>query len=770
MPDGNTLVMLSDESGEVEVWTAPANGVGEPTQLTKDGTILRWEAVPSPDGRFLAHHDKNQELWIFDKESGVSTKVDTDKFDNFDGLRWSPDSRWLAYIGYEANLNRTVRIYGPIGGEAKVHRITTDRYDSHSAAWSPDGKWLYLLSDRNLESVVSSPWGPMAPEPFFDKKTRVYAVALKPGTRFPFQPADELMPKEEPKAEKKPEKPEPAPAPEGAAQDEAKPGDQPGAEKPKEEKQDAKKDEKPKVAPIEIEIEGIRERLYEVPAPPGNYSSLACTEKRIFWLSSPSDSEAKTDLHVLEITPKEPEVKALVKDLMGYELSLDGKSILVRKRGSLSIIESGASAPASLDKAGVDLSQWSFPLVPREEWKQMFRESWRLMRDYFYDRGMHGVDWKAMLEKYEPMVERVSSRAELSDLMAQMVGELSALHHFVYGGDLRQGDDLARPASLGAELAPDAQAGGLRVVRIHPSDPDEPQRRSPLARPGVDVKEGDVIVAVNGVSAAGVMEIGQLLRNQAGRQVLLTVRSGETPPRDVIVVPISAADDSELRYHGWQHTRRMMVEEAGAGEIGYVHLKAMGRENIAEFFRGFYPVFNRKGLIIDVRHNRGGNIDSWVLSRLLRKAWFYWQPRVGDPFWNMQFAFRGHVVVLCNERTASDGEAFAEGARRLGIGTVMGTRTWGGEIWLSSSNTLVDRGIATAAEIGVYGPEGEWLIEGHGVEPDIVVDNPPHATFKGEDAQLRAAVEHLKKKIAEQPVEVPPPPKHPDKSYRPGGR
>jgi tricorn protease len=192
----------------------------------------------------------------------------------------------------------------------------------------------------------------------------------------------------------------------------------------------------------------------------------------------------------------------------------------------------------------------------------------------------------------------------------------------------------------------------------------------------------------------------------------------------------------------------------------------MGKDNIAEWARDFYPVFNRQGLIIDVRHNNGGNIDSWILSKLLRKAWFYWQPRVGDQTWNMQYAFRGHVVVICDEHTASDGEAFSEGFKRLGLGKLIGTRTWGGEIWLSARRWLVDSGMASAAEIGVYGPEGAWLIEGHGVDPDIVVDNLPHATFEGRDAQLEAAVKHLQELIAKDPRPVPPTPKHPDKHFQ----
>jgi tricorn protease len=380
---------------------------------------------------------------------------------------------------------------------------------------------------------------------------------------------------------------------------------------------------------------------------------------------------------------------------------------------------------------------------------------------------MHGVDWPAMLEKYRPLVDRVTTRGELSDLQAQMVSELSALHIFVYGGDHREAETDVDVASLGAVLERDESAGGYRVDHIYKSDPDEPDQLAPLARPDVGVGEGDIIEAVNGVATLAVADIGELLRDQAGKQVRLTVRSanpGES--RDVIATPISMNREWDLRYDEWEYTRRLMTDELGDGQIGYLHLRAMGGGNIAEWQRHFYPVYDRQGLVIDVRHNRGGNIDSWVLEKLLRQAWFYWQPRVGDPTWNMQYAFRGHMVMLVDEWTASDGEAVAEGFRRLGLGDLIGVRTWGGEIWLSSSNRLVDRGIATAAETGVYSAEGEWLIEGYGVEPDVVVDNLPHATFNGEDAQLMAAIEHLQRLIREDPRPVPSAPPYPDKSFK----
>jgi len=416
----------------------------------------------------------------------------------------------------------------------------------------------------------------------------------------------------------------------------------------------------------------------------------------------------------------------------------------------------------------VDLSGWTFSLDPRQEWREMFVESWRLMRDYFYDPNMHGVDWPGMLKKYQPLVERVTDRAELSDLIADMVGELSALHTFVQGGDYRSGPDHVPSAGLGATLVRDEARHGWRLDHIYRSDPDYPERRSPLLKPDLKLAEGDVIEAINGVSVAPPARPEPPLRNQAGRQVLLSVRSANAKsPRDVIVTPIDPGRESDLRYEDWEYTRRLRVEELGHGDLGYVHLRTMGARDIADWAREFYPVYNRQGLIIDVRHNGGGNIDSWILEKLMRKAWFFWQARVGSPTWNMQYAFRGHMVVLCDERTGSDGEAFTEGFRRLGLGKVIGTRTWGGEIWLSFDNLLVDKGIASAAEFGVYGPEGKWLIEGHGVDPDIVVDNLPHATFEGEDAQLKAAIDYLQEQIRLHPITIPPAPPRPNKAFAP---
>ncbi|MCC6321288.1 MAG: PD40 domain-containing protein [Phycisphaerales bacterium] len=782
MPDGKSLLTLSDQSGEVELWTTPVDGMGEASQLTVDGDVLRWEAAPAPGGKHIAHHDKNQRLWIFDTAARMSRKIDENSIDSFGDLRWSPDSRWLAYAAYANNLHVQIKLYDTESGT--ITPLTTDRTNSYAPAWSPDGKFLYFLSDRHLQSVVSSPWGQDQPEPFFDRKTRVYALALRPGERSPFAEPDELMPKDE-KKEEKPEKPADAtekanPSTPGmdSGRTDTRPtppptpttGDQP-AEKPDK----PKGDDKPK--PVEITLDGLSDRVYPTPIPAGNYGSLTVNAKALFMLSSPASSDPKPSLIAYAIDEaamkkREWKPETLASDLKSFELSGDGKSLLIQTDKSLHIIDAAPSKPDDLGKSAVDLSDWKFSLRPRDEWRQMYNEAWRLHRDYFYDRAMHGVDWPAVKARYAPLVDRVASRADLSDVLAQMIGELSALHHFVVGGDSRSGPDQIQIASLGGLLTRDPGAGGWRIDTIWSTDPDEPDRYSPLATPGLDFKMGDIITRINGVETQGSADLSELLRDRAGEQVLIHYRrpnvdAADAEPRRAIVKPISLGSETEMRWDHWRLERRRMVESLGNGEIGYVHLKAMGGDDIADFTRQYYPVFNRKGLIIDARHNGGGNIDSWVLSRLMRKAWFFWQGRIGEPTWNMQYAFRGHMVLLCDQHTGSDGEALSEGFRRLGLGKVIGMRTWGGEIWLSFSNYLVDKGIASAAEIGVYGPEGTWLIEGRGVDPDMVVDNLPHATFRGEDAQLKAAIEELQKQIRERPVEIPPAPKRPDKSWKP---
>jgi tricorn protease len=768
LPDGKSIIALSTESGETEFWKYPANGLGAPEhppeQWTSDAKVLRWEGIPSPDARWLAYRDKDQQLWLYDTTTKKSKLIAQSMVDDFSDLTWSPDSQWLAYVETATNTFSQIKLLNTKTGA--IHAITSDHYNSFNPAWSTDGKWLYFLSDRMLKTTVRSPWGSRQPDPNFDRSMKIYELALTAGLRSPFAPVDELHPDVPPEDKDKDK---------DKKKDDTKSEETKREEKKEDNKKDEAKSEKAaekKTPPVvNIDFADLPFRLSEVPVPAGNYSSLQATEKRLCWLQQDEEVPPKLALQCVDIANKADQPETVLSDVKEYEISLDRKKLLVRKDDDFYILASDVKGPAladpkALPKAKIDMSHWTFAVTPRAEFHELFLDAWRLERDYFYDRGMQGVDWKAIRDRYLPLVDRVSDRDELNDVIAQMVSELSALHIFVFGGDSREPSDKVEIASLGAVLRRDERAGGFVVQHIYLHDPDLPNDAPPLARPDSMVREGEVILSIDGEDSLSVPDERALLRGKAGRKVLLRVKSAAGQTRDVLVTPISEKDERRLRYTEWEYSRRQKVEADSQSQIGYVHLRAMGSADIEQWAREFYPVYDRQGLIIDVRHNQGGNIDSWVLSKLLRKAWFYWQPRVGNPSSNMQYAFRGHIVVLCDRLTASDGEAFTEGIRRLGLGKIIGVRTWGGEIWLSANNTLADKGIATAAENGVYGPEGKWLIEGHGVDPDIEVDNLPHATFAGSDAELDAAIQYLREEIRKDPRPVPKAPPYPDKAFR----
>ena len=729
--DGENIYVLSDESGEFEFISMPSNGEGSQENITSNGDLLRYGGIPSSDGKWIAYDDLESNMYVLNVASGVSKKISTNQ-EGIGDFRWSPDSKWLAFVQTAFNTMSQIKIYNVDIGAS--FDLTTDRANSFNPRWSPDGKFIYFLSDRNFKSLVGSPWGTRQPEPYFDVSEKIYHVALKKGTRSPFRENDEL---------------------EGVNNEEDT------STKKRKKKKKTKVNEDSQV--VNIDRAGIKKRIIEVPVKPGNYNGLEVSEKALYVMSSETGVNAKRHLSFIKIDNKDIELKTLVSEVNSFELSGNREKILLRKGRSYHMIDAGTSKLSDLSKNKIDLSGWKFSITPREDWKQIFTDAWRMERDYFYDKNMHGVDWEAMHKKYFPLVDRVTTRNELSDLIGRFVGELSALHTSVRGGDLREDNKNISVASLGAVFSRDDKNKGFKIDYIYKADPDYPNEKSPLDDPYLEVRVGDIITKVNGKDVLPAVDMGELIRNESGKQVRITLLRGNSF-RDIIVKPI--ASEYNLRYRDWEYSNRLDVEEKSENQIGYIHLRAMGSNDINQFYREFYPVFNRAGLIVDVRYNFGGNIDSFILEKLLRKAWMYWKGRSGEPYWNMPYAFRGHIVVLVNENTYSDGEAFADGFKKLKLGTTIGTRTWGGEIWLNSGNRLSDNGLARAPMIGVYGDNGKWLIEGHGFEPDIEVDNLPHATFKGQDAQLDAAIKYLQKLIKEDPREVPSPPAYPDKSFK----
>jgi len=726
--DERTIIYLSDESGEFEIWKTAADGTGTAQQLTKNSKILIRAMSVSPDGKYIAYIDKNEALRIIDASSGAIKFQYIDKDFGIGDVNWSSNNQ---YFTFARSLETFVSQINVVElANSKMTSVTSSRLDSYNPVWSANDHWLYFLSDRKLTTKVSAPWGARQPEPYYTETTNIYALQTDPSDKFPFLAKDAW------------EKPDTTAAATGGDDKNAKP--------------------KTTAAPLKpVDWSLTKRLLYTLPVKGGNIRDLSVGDGFIYWIDAGTDNSNK--LFALKTDNYKAEPIEIATGINYYRISADKKKILVFKGRTM------ASANANGEKIDVDknkmaLANWNFQVDPVEDWREIFVDAWRMMRDYFYDPNLHNVDWVAVRKQHEPLLNRITDRYELDDLIAHMVSELSTLHTFVYGGDKRVSPDQIQTGFLGARLATDPK--GIKIAHIYRSDPDYPESSSPLDKAELTIHDGDIITSIDEVPVKTVQDISMLLANKVNTPVRLGLLNKQMQPYTQDVKPISANDDRTLRYNEWELTCRMMVDSSSNEQIGYVHLKAMGSGDMDDFVKQFYPVFNRQGLIIDVRHNGGGNIDSWILEKLMRKAWMYWQGRTGKPYWNMQYAFRGHMVVLCDQFTGSDGEAFTEGFRRLGLGKVIGMRTWGGEIWLSSDNILVDNGIATAAEYGVYGPEGKWLIEGHGVDPDIVVDNLPNATFNGKDAQLEYAIQYLKEQIKKQPVTVPPPPAYPDKSFK----
>lgn len=715
--DGRRVYLLQERAGKSEIWAWPADGSARGEKLVGDDGSHRWRLNLSPDGRWLVYEDKQGRLSAYDIEKRSNRVLEQARHgldDAYGDVVFSSDSRHLAYARPDSTQERQQIVLLELAS-ARASVLTSDRYESFAPSFSPDGRWLYFLSDRHFAPTPAGPWGDRNTGPMFDRRTRIYALSLQPGNRFPFLARDELSP-------------------------------------PANDKQE--QDKPPAIVP-----DGLAERLHEVPVDPANYMALAVHGERLYLLDRGDEGDGQAQLVAIAIDAQAPKAEAVTDGVRSFELSADRKRMLVVKAkadnggvGEILVLDALAKLPEKLDVARVRVGDWALQIDPVSEWRQMFFDAWRMHREFSFDPALRGQDWEAVRERFEPLLPRVADRADLNDLLAQMVAEHGILHSQVRGAELRRDADAPAPAGLGAGLVADAE--GVRIAHIYRSDPELPGERAPLQQPGVDARAGDRIVAINGREVASLADVSRALRQQAGQQVLLELRRGSERVRSV-VLPVAADREAALRYGDWVQGRRAAVDKASGGRIGYLHLRAMGAADMASFVREFFAQIDREGLIVDVRRNRGGNIDSWVIDRLMRRAWAFWQTEGSSPQWNQQQSFRGHFVVLADQGTYSDGETFAAGIKALGLAPVIGMRTSGAGIWLSDRNTLADRGLARVAEFAQFDRQGRWLIEGRGVAPDIEIDNPPRASAQGADAQLEAGIAWLQQRIREQPVPQP---------------
>ncbi|TAE79310.1 MAG: protease [Bacteroidetes bacterium] len=708
--DGKNIISLSDASGEFEFVQFAADATGKVKPITQQAKTLSYTGIPSRDGKWIAYDDIDKNMYLINISTGVRKKIST----NEQGVRdfsWSPDNQWLAFVQVAFTGLAQIKIYNVNDGS--IFDLTNDRSNNTNVAWSPDGKFIYFLSDRGFHNLIGNPRNQRLGGVGWDKVHNVYHIALKKGTPSPFRAFDELN-------------------------------------------QDYTTLEKStgKLV-VSIDKNDIQSRTMAVPIAAGNYYNLRVNEQAIYLLANENGSDENPHLKVAEISRSKVELTSIASGIENFELTQNGKKLFIKKGQSYYMVEAGTGTLNLSNE--IDLSGCQFLLNPKQEWKQLYKDAWRMERDYFYDKNMHGVDWDAMYKKYLPFVDRVTTRSELNDVLAQLIGELSVLHAFVNGGDMPNDEKHISVGGLGAITSRDAKSGGFKIDYIYKPDPDFPERKSPLADPYLDIKEGDIITKVNGVDALSVMDISELLVNQAGKQVRISIKSGALV-KDIIIKP---TDPYWLIYGDWQYNNRLKVEKASNNDIGYLHQSSNDNAGINQFYKEYFPAANKKGLIIDMRNNEGGYISSIMLQQLARQVWMYRIDRTGQPIERIP-----HLVVLVNESTGSDGEVFAEGFRRLGLGITIGKRTWGGFVALHFGNQLTDNGIAAAPMHGGYGPEGKWLVEGVGHVPDIEVDNLPLETFNGKDAQLEAAIIYLKKKIAEEPRDIPLAPVYPDKSFK----
>ncbi len=715
-PDGKWISYISDATGEDELYITPQNGSGLSIRLTSGSSNYKYQPLWSPDSKKLLWSDRLQRLHVIDVGTKRITEVASATAFEITQYAWSPDSRWIAYARPEERAMTKVYLYSL--DSKQTIPVTDGWFSSYAPTFSSDGKYLFFVSNRSFSPTYSQiEWN----HAYIDM-ARIYLVTLRKDVKSPFEPkSDEVMT-----------------APPSVATS-----------------RDAKKEGE--ATTVRIDVDGIQTRIAVLPITPANYRSLSSVGDKLYYIRQGlRDQKAKLFLYELD-KQKETELG----EFNGYEISADGKKMLVRQENTYAIID---LPTAKIDiKERLNLSDLTVNLDRQAEWKQIYHESWRQMRDFFYDPNMHGVDWPAMRARYAPLLAHVNHRADLTYIIGEMVSELNAGHAYVGGGDMPRPERI-KLGHLGANLVRDAASKYYRVGTILKGQNWDPALRSPLTDIGVVANEGDYILAVDGRPTNTMTNVFEHLVNTAGKQVKLKLNSQprEQGSWETVVVPIES--EQQLRYFNWVQENIEKVSKATDGRIGYVHIPDMGMPGLNEFVKYYYPQLGREGLIIDVRGNGGGNVSPHIIERLRREIVLVDIARNTAPSVNPSGTVLGPKVMLLDEFSASDGDIVAYRFKEYKLGPVIGKRSWGGVVGIRGTLPLLDGGYLNRPEFSRYDIEGkEWVMEGYGVDPDIEVDNDPAKEFAGEDEQLNKAIEVIKEEMKKVQTKLPPPPPYPDK-------
>lgn len=720
-PNGKYIAYHSDATGEYEVYLLENKKGAKPRQLTNGSKAWKYGADWSPNSRYLVYSDRTMNLFLLDVETGKQIAIDQATMGEIRAYSFSPDSQWITYTKEASNGNDVIWVYNI--PTAKATQLTNSTFSNFNPVFSNCGKFIFFVSNRDFNLAFSS----FEFDYLYNNASRIYAMALKnDGTKL-IKDKNDVEPIVEPKKEEGPKK-----------------------ETKGKSKAETSKEAEP--ATVSIDFDGIDNRVMALPLPSGNYSLAGMVDGGLMYTSQGK---------LMRYNMADEKTEEIMEGVTAAQPSADGKTFLYKSGKDFAITKVTPGQKAGAGKLNLD--KLEMKIEPREEWNQIYTDAWRIFRDYFYVDNLHNVDWLAIKQQYGELLPYVPSRFDLDYILNEIVSESNTGHAYVDWGDIKRVKRV-NTGLLGAQLKPDAATGRYRLAKIYSGENWNPERRSPLTEPGIDVKEGDYLLSINGKEITTKENPYQFLENLADVAVEITVSSSASlsAPRSYTIKPIDS--ELELMHLNWVNERRAMVEKLSGGRIGYIYLPNTAVEGNRELYRGIYAYHDKEALIIDDRYNGGGFIPHRMINLLQRRTLAYWHRNGLQPMTSPDVAHNGPKAMLINGYSSSGGDALPYFFRKTGQGKLIGTRTWGGLVGISGNASLVDGGYISVPRFGIYNDQGEWIIEGIGVSPDIEVVDRPEKLAKGEDPCIERAVQELLKELESNPVKKITPPAAPDRS------
>jgi tricorn protease len=733
-PDGRYIAYWSDRSGEYEL-TLLEPETGKEQQLTNYGPGFRYKLYWSPDSKKLAFVDKAMTIKIYEVDN--KRTIDVDQATRmFEGrlrgfsVSWSADSKWMAYSKSLPNSNQAVFVFDLSAYNSQ--QLTSGYYSVMQPVFDPDGKYLFVLTNRSFSPSYSDFDNSFV----YSNATQLAAISLRKDVLSLLSPENDAVEPQEEDDEQKED-----------AQEAAKPE----KKKKKGKGADAEDEKTPtdEGKSLEIDAEDFESRMVLLPEPAGNFGNIYAVAGKLIYHKAPNTGDSQKEAPIKFFDLEERESKTIIGDADGFVVSANGEKLLVSKGKNMAVVS--VAEGQKMDKP-LNLAEMNMTVNPREEWNQIFRDAWRLERDFFYDEGMHGVDWDEMYVRYSALLEDAATRDDVNFIIGELIGELNASHTYRGGGDREQAQNMDF-GYLGVDYQ--MSDGFYRIGKIYKGAPWDIEAKSPLDMPGVEASEGDYLLAVNGVPVDASREPYFAFEGLAGKTVQLTLNTQPIMAGSRKVIVETMRSGTRLRHLSWIEANRKMIDEATDGKVGYVYVRSTGIDGQNELVRQFMAQWDKEGLIIDERFNSGGQIPDRFIELLNRKPLAFWSVRDGKDWQWPPIAHFGPKVMLINGWSGSGGDAFPDYFRKAGLGPLIGSRTWGGLIGISGAPQLIDGGIVTVPTFRMYDPDGAWFKEGHGVDPDIEVHEDATTLAKGGDAQIEKAISVIMELIEQKGFKKP---------------